>query len=161
MARLMSSGYVGMLLVVFCGLGGCAKSITSPNGEPSKPAMQASQPPTTAAGAASKEAAATQLAPEIYRQVNPEDGIRFYSRATSEEFRADGYLHQEGFECGVIGDDHKEIGIALVSTTIDHGLIRTKDFGILKTEMVSPMVLKLLATESQIKKLRALQSSRQ
>jgi hypothetical protein len=104
--------------------------------------------------------AQTTAVPEVYRQVTSTDGIRFYSRVHSESFSG-GRLHEEGLECGVIGDDGKEIGIALVSTTVDDGQIQTKDFGILKEEMVSPMILKLFATESQIKKLRALQSSYQ
>jgi hypothetical protein len=45
------------------------------------------------------------------------------------------------------------------SVQLEQGQIRTKDFGVLKEEAVSQARNKLLATESQIKKLRALQSS--
>jgi hypothetical protein len=95
---------------------------------------------------------------EEYRQVSREDGIRFYSRASSVELLGDGTLQEEGFECGVIGDDGKEIPIALTSTTTDHGRIKTKDFGVLKIMGANGMRTKLFATESQIKKLRVLQS---
>ncbi len=166
----MSRTYIGLLVVVSCGLVGCGRGTNSPSAGPSKLATQASQAPTTeesrlmsstAAQHVAASGPAAPAAPEVYRQVSREDGIRFYSRASSEELLGDGTLHEEGFECGVIGDDGKEIGIALVSTTVDRGLIRTKDIGILKTKSGGPMANRLLATEGQIKKLRALQSSNQ
>jgi hypothetical protein len=124
----------------------------------------------TTAGQKETKKPVTQTNPktagEVYRQVSPNDGIHFYSRASSVELLPDpnakpfeGNLHEEGFECGVVGADGKEIVIALVSTTIDHGRIQTKDFGVLKLETGSNMAGKLLATESQIKKLRALQQA--
>ena len=95
---------------------------------------------------------------EAYRQVTAEDGIRFYSRAHMVT-SSGGNLHEEGFECFVVGDDGKNIEIALVSAAVDNGDIKTKNFGILHEEMGSNLVGTLFATESQIKKLRELQSS--
>jgi len=128
------------------------------------------------------EAAARQTNAEVYREVKDEDGIRFYSRCQSWGFYG-GNFHADGVECGVIGDDGKEIRIELISTTEDHGQIQTKECGIIKQSfnqmiqtpdggtLVMPSddniqasgsgdtsnVTKLFATESQIKRLRALQ----
>ena len=95
---------------------------------------------------------------EAYRQVKDQDGIRFYSRSHIVGV-SNGNLHAEGFQLGLIGKDGKEIPIELVSTTVDQGEIQTKDFGILKCDINSAMQMKVFATESQIKKLRAFQSS--
>jgi hypothetical protein len=138
---------VGMFLAILA----VAQTITPPVAQ--APVSSSKQQQET------KSIPKTARASEVYRQVDREDGIRFYSRAASVELLPDGSLHQEGFECGVIGDDGKEIRIALVSTTIDHGQIKTKDFGILKQKMASNNAAQLFAMESQIKQLRALQSS--
>jgi len=103
-------------------------------------------------------------AAEVYRQVTREDGIRFYSRASSIEVVPDpnekpreASFHEEGFECGVIGNDGKEIAIELITQTVDHSRIQTKAFGILKLQVENGMAASLFATESQIKKLIAFQ----
>jgi hypothetical protein len=94
---------------------------------------------------------------EVYRQVSQDDGIRYYERLQSEVFR-NGRSSAVGFECGVVGADGKRIGIELLSTTVDDGEIQTKDFGVLKREAGDNFTVKLFAMESQIKKLRELQS---
>ena len=101
----------------------------------------------------------TASSADTYREIKPEDGVDFYSRSSSQELRADGNLYMEGFECGVIDGNGKEINIALLSTTVDRGLIRTKDLGVLKIQPSQSMGVKLLATESQIEILRSLQTS--
>jgi hypothetical protein len=94
----------------------------------------------------------------VYRPLGSKDDIRFYVRAQELGTR-NGVFYAKGYECGVIGDNGKEIGIALVSTTVNDGQIKTKDFGILKMVMLHDSTVTLLATESQVKKLHELQSS--
>jgi hypothetical protein len=103
------------------------------------------------------EAAAPQPPPEVYREVKQEDNIRwnFKSHGVIVE---NGIAKSEGFHFYVTGDNGKQIEIALTSTTVEHGQIQTKDFGMLKWES-NVSADKLFATESQIQKLRALEAS--
>ena len=96
---------------------------------------------------------------EVYREVTPEDGIQFYERYQSEAFRNGQSSGAVGYDCGVTGADGRKIPIELVTTTVYDGQIQTKDFGILKREPGFNFTVKHFATESQIKKLRELQSS--
>ena len=69
-------------------------------------------------------------------------------------------MQKEGFEFGVTTADGKELPVALVTTTVDHGLIKTEDFGVLKLLGGNgQLIVRILATESQIKKLREFQSA--
>jgi hypothetical protein len=105
-------------------------------------------------------AQATTPSPEPYREVTAEDGIRYYSRLQMESVTGAG-VHDEGFELFVIGNDRKLIPIPLLSSTVDGGLIQTRDFGVLKEKAggSSTVGFRLFATEDQIKRLRALQAS--
>lgn len=157
---------LGILLIVCSGLGGCGQGQTSKAATPAfqSPAPAAATQPASQVYGSSpssltnrvQAAAATQPASEIYREVTEADGIKFYSTAQKETYQFDA-LHEEGYECGVIGPDGKKIQIALVSTTVDRGRVETKDLGVLMIEAPNT----LLATESQIRQLRTLQSSGQ
>jgi len=146
--------FKGLLIVVIASSGlASAQTKATSTKETQKPPVQTNPKPA-----------------EVYRLVTPADGIRFYSRFSSVEsvVKADpaiprlstdsttGQVNLEGLECGVIGDDQKEIGIALVSTTVVYSQIQTRDFGIIKIEMNSNLAARFFATESQIKRLRTL-----
>jgi hypothetical protein len=93
-----------------------------------------------------------------YREVRSDDGINLFSlsRVQDDKFPAG---HYEGFEIGLYADGgHTIIPIPLTSTTVDDGLIQTRDFGVLKQVQDGPST-RFFATESQIQKLRALQAS--
>lgn len=99
-----------------------------------------------------------QPIPENYRAINNNDGIKYIAR-TQGEINRNGVVEEMGFHLYVIGNDGKEVEVPLVSTTVSDGRVETKDFGILKIES-NINSFTLLATESQIKKLLAFQSSR-
>lgn len=142
-----------LLVVIATAVAVASPQTTTNHKEPKKPDTENNQ----------------QMVNAVYRQVSAEDRIRFYSESSTIELLPDpdakplqASLHEEGFECGVIGDNGKKVEIVLVSTTVDHGQIKTRDFGILKLQPAAQgMAIKLFATETQIKKLRALQSSGQ
>jgi ankyrin repeat protein len=144
---------VFIFFIVGCGKEPSTKANPTPTQPTAKLETNAVSPPLT-----TNEAATLKQTADTYRQVSLDDNIQFYSRMQSEAF-LDGKTQCEGFEFGIIGDDGKEIGIALVSTTVIDGKIETKDFGILKIEAVNPGINRLFATDSQIKKLRALRPS--
>ena len=97
---------------------------------------------------------------ESYREVTREDGINYFAKMKGQTYRG-GHFHDIGYEFFLIGHDGKEIAVPLLSDTVEDGQIQTRDFGVLKAKENSGMSFQLFATESQIRKLRALQLSGQ
>jgi hypothetical protein len=113
----INRAYVGLLLFSVCGLAGCGNTTAGPSESTSSPEPRAAAP-----------------SPEVYREVRPADGIKFYSKTHMEMYRG-GALHEEQFQLFLIGDDGKDIPVDLASTTVDEGRVETKEFGILKIDV--------------------------
>lgn len=144
MTKGLNGASIGIFFVVVFGLvGGCGQSHSTGGGMTYADMVKKS-----------KEEAQAPV-PEIYRPVSRQDGIRFWSQMDSYSL-VNGEFNAEGFQFGVIGDDGKKIRIALASSTVARGEIKTVDFGILKQEVASATAGQMFATESQITKLRAL-----
>lgn len=103
-----------------------------------------------------KAAPPPQPVPEAYREIKPDDGIKYIAR-TQGEINRGGVVEEIGFHLYLVTTDGKEIEVPLVNTTVSDSRVETKDFGILKIES-NVNSFTLLGTETQIKKLNAFQS---